>query len=627
MNHHDDIQYLKILYFQANRCWRSNNLKACLLICNILTNRLNELINSRRNLTYEVNQIKHLVWFLKIKCLADDYYVNESLLLNEDDIDDEDQVRVFSGTRQSRLGTSNRVGVATTTHHQTGEARKITTAGGVIEASRHRTAGGGILTGRMPSVSSRQSSRATTSYRPLTTSLTATQTAFSRSTRPLLKYSTCYLLSKMLFVYLYNAQSVSNKCPDYRQCLEYLNVVQNALRKRNSQSDTTEILKTNPNKGSLLVLTDQVNDERKKLGAFWLNCFGSCYYNLHMNKQAEEYFQQSISVNPKNLDSYAWLVKIYLRYNQPIKILKTCENGLKHSRNALLFNWMARVQSLIGDLYAANLSLRDSLNYYPTNLEALANVGYFAFYGDKLEQSLKCFQRIQQLSANQSTCLTRDINIVGGGSTAELFNNLALCNFYCGFYQKVMPLFNKAFLSSPSKQVTSDIWYNVSFLPLSCGFKNLAIACLRLALKNNSQNEEALNNLGVLKYECLINHTTHYKNRQELWSSNQQKQQHNTENELKNLNNHDEYQIIYDEAETYFRPLIETSSTNDSSGNVDDSIGCQPEMLYNMAIIKRRRGQLLASVKYCNLYLDYDQNNYHVRNILQEISQIVSHDG
>lgn len=616
-----DVQSLRILYFRANRCWRSNNLKTCLLICDALTSRLNELISTTKHPTQEVMQLKHLVWFLKIRCLANDYYVNEPLLLNEGDIDDEEQVRVFSGRSKSRIGTTNRVGVTTNTStHQTGDACKNATASGMVE-TRPRT--GGILTGRMPSVSSRQSSRATTAYRPLTTSLTATQTAFSRSTRPLLKYSTCQLLSKIMFEYLYNAQSVSNKCPDYRQCLEYLNVVQNTIRKHssrigNSQTNTS----SGNNKGSLLISTDQVNDERKSLGVFWLNCFGACYYNLHMNKQAEEYFQQSILLNPKHLDSYAWLVKIYLRYNQPLKILNTCENGLKHSRNALLYNWMARVQSLIGDLYAANLSLRDSLSFYPTNLEALANVGYFAFYSDNLERSLKCFQRIQQLSANQSACNIRDLNIIGGGSSAELFNNLALCNFYCGFYHKVMPLFSNAFLNSPSKEVTSDIWYNVSFLPLSCGFKNLAIACLRLSLKNNSQNEEASNNLGVLKYECQINDSIHYDNRQELWSCSTQQKQHNSEIELKNLDDHDQYRSMYDEAETYFRPLAETGQTDK---NINDPVDCQPEMLYNMAIIKRKRGQLLASVRYCNLYLNCDQNNHHVRNILREIRQIVSH--
>lgn len=613
MYHKEEIRSLRILYFQANRCWRSNNLKACLFICDALASQLNSLINSTQLSTHEIVQLKHLVWFLKIRCLANDHYVNESLLLNEGDIDDEDQVRVFSETRKSRVGRTNDFGV--TTAHQPGDSRKTTTAGGMVEA-RPRT--GGILTGRMPSVSSRQSSRATTSYRPLTTNLTATQTAFSRSTKPLLKYATCYLLSKILFEYLYNAQSVSNKCPDYRQCLEYLNVVQNANRKRRHKEYSEDRISFS--KSSLLISTNQVDDEQKSSGVFWLNCFGACYYNLHMNKQAEEYFQQSISLNPKYLDSYAWLVKIYLRYNQPHKILKTCEDGLKHSKNALLYNWMARVQSLIGDLYAANLSLRNSLSFYPTNLEALANVGYFAFYSDKLEQSLKCFQRIQQLSANHSTCQMKDLNSVGG-SSAELFNNLALCNFYCGFHHKVMPLFLRAFLSSPNREVTSDIWYNLSFLPLSCGFKNLAIACLRISLKNNSQNEEALNNLGVLKYQYQIDDTIHYDNRQELWSLGQQKQ-HDFGVELENLDDHD-HQNMYDEAETYFRPLIETS---EAERNTNDFVDLQPEMLFNMAIIKRKRGQLFASVRYCNHYLNYDQNNYHVRNILREISQIVSHD-
>lgn len=657
---HKSLDNLKVSYCRASRCWRSNNLRSCLKICNELTRELGSLTNNHREssqqLVVELARLKNLVWFLKIRCLADDYYVNESLLLNEDDIDSDDQVRTFSSaTRQSvaaRLSTATRMSMVT------GDAtvgKRLTTGTSGIVESRQRTA---ILTGKMASVSSRHSGRATTSYRPLTTSLTATQTAFSRSTRPILKYSTSCHLSKPLYEYLYNAQTVANKCPDYRQCLEYLNLVRNSLRKQNS--NRTKLQDKNKKSTSMkrqdssvtLIQIDDANDdgdsikERRSMGTFWLLSYGICYFNLHMNKEAEEYFKLAAKTNSKCLDAYTWLVKIYLRSNQPIKVVKVCEKGLINCKNPILYNWLARVQSLICDSYAANLSLRESLVYYPTNLEALANVGHFSFYGDKLEQALKCFERIDQLTANQLSSMNQFVGenpasqSLGSNSTAELLNNLAICNFYCGNYHKVIPLFQRAFLSSPSKEITSDIWYNVSFIPISCGMKNLAIACLKLAIRNDSQNEEAINNLGVLKYGQLINDTHHYENKQEQWANwagmgkKSSTSSGRPASTLANLTDQQrlQQQAFFNEVETYFCPPVPDQSIfEDEDGQPEQAtpinLGLgQPEMLYNMAVVKRRRGQLLASSNYCKLYLETDQNNYIIRNLQEEIKELISHD-
>lgn len=636
-----ELVKLQIDYIKATRCWSSNNLKSCLLICDRLTKKVLLLATSsqgknNQNLLRQLNQLKQLIWFLKIRCLAEDYYVNESLLLNEDDIEnDDDQISVLktattrgpsTQSRRRELGSSF------------GRSRRTNTSGSAIDNGRVRT---GILTGRVSStITSSSSSRhyqrsgitktVTSSYKPLTTNLTATQTAFSRSTRPLLKYSTCHLLSKLAFEYLYNAQAATNACPDYRQCLEYLNLVHSSIRKRvkvvssSDKSSSTQLISTE---------IESSNDHRKVLGTFWLMAFGICYFNLRMSKQAEEYFQQALSLNPKHLDIYTWLIKTYLRSNQLNKVLKTCQSGLSQCEgSSILFNWMARVQSISSDLFAANISLRESLKYDPTNIEALANVGHFAFYsGDKIEFSLKCFERIQQLSMNQSI----DVN-ESNSSLAQLMNNLALCNFYSGFYHKVVPLFMKAFLNSPNKEVTSDIWYNVSFVVLNFGLKNLAMACLKLSLKNNSQNEEAINNLGVLKYNHLIDDDqVHYYNRQELWALPAKNCYDDEQDVAKNLNNLNEdvssFKNKFDEAETYFTPInLNMTTTGDkanTSFDVDLIVQQQPETLYNMALIKNKRGQLLASVLYSNLYLEHDSENYHIRNLIKDVKQLISHDG
>lgn len=636
------ISRARIDYFKAIRCWRANNLKFSLDLCNELTITLSKLRSNDQS-----EQMKQLVWFLKMKCLAESYYVNESLLLDEEDIENnEDQVRVLTGTRLSRDQSFLRNTTARTIGNEI-SAKRMTAAGMTHDIKRPMT---GIVTGRMSSLSSRQSSRIGTSYRPLTTSLTATQTAFSRSTRPLLRYATNRLLAKPAFEYLYNAQSVTNKCPDYRQCLEFLNLVQSNLRKQRrimakNKSLTNGQAEVTKKQDRLVSASESIEDDKKLLGVSWLLSFGICYFQLKMNKQAEEYIELAVELDPSHVDPYTWLVKIYLRSDQPMKVLKTCELGLKHSKNPMLYNWLARVHSLMGDFYIAHSSLRESLEFFPTNIEALANVGHFAFYSDKQEQALKCFERIELMTANQGAAsLDISHNLTSGG-VSKLLNNLALCNFYCGFYHKVMPLFSRAMLNSPSKEVTSDIWYNVSFVAMSCGMINMAIACLKLSLRNNSQNQEAMNNLGVLKYSRYIDEQIHFANRLELSTFQRPgatKPDGDSSDLLENFDDHQDWKRLFDDAESHFTSQIvskiptdacNSASTDQLSESPTDepALGSAseydlPESLYNMAVIKRQRGQLLAALCYCNLYKLHDQGNHQVRRILSEIRQMVMHD-
>lgn len=568
------------------------------------------------------------------------------MLLNENDIDSDDQVRTFTSNTSKRPSLSRQN--ATSGRTQLGRMGTSGTGAfgpGGVQSGRSTA----ILTGRMTSTSSRQTAgRASSSYRPLTTSLTASQTAFSRSTRPLLKYANDEFLSKLIYEYLYNVQKVTNKCPDYRQCLEYLNIVQQRYRSKtnkHSESWNEKYIKeklidiTETEQGGSSSISDHVYGN---LDTFWLLAFGICYFNLRMNKLAYDYFEAALKSNDRQLDAYLWLVKIHLRQNEPFSVLRVCDDGLRKCKSAILFNWKARVQSLIQDSFAAHSSLRESLKFYPTNIEALANVGYFSFHSDKLEQALKCFERIIQLSLNsQGTSYLSGGSAIGAVATGsslglmtsscELLNNLALCNFYCGNLTKVLPLFQQAFLCSPSKEVTSDIWYNISFLPLNFGCTNLAIACLQLALKNDSQNEQAVNNLGVLKYGWLIDEPINYYNRQELWSMpisgpTAVEKRHNLENLDKH---HRRQQVLFDEAETCFsiaKVRKNSVTTNGQSQLEEDITHAQPEMLCNMALVKNRRGQLLACVEYCRRYLEFDSGNRMMKNLLRDIKKLVAHD-
>jgi tetratricopeptide (TPR) repeat protein len=631
---------LKAIYCQADRCWRTNNFKSCLQLCDRLSRLLrNDALQEESSI--DLSQMSNLVWFLKIKCLSEDHFVDESLLLNEDDIESDEQVQTYvPDTRQS---TTRRKTAQTGTSRAFGELdRRKLTSGMRVDTSRgqQRT---GMMTGKMPTRSaSRHTGRATSSYRPLTTSLTATQTAFSRSTRPLLRYSTSRYLSKPIYGYLYNAQKVNNKWPDYRQCLEYLNLVPSLRMRQAQDKNLTQmvqqtVVKRQPSEVQSIAVSDECSASERGSSPFWFLSNAICYFNLKMHKLAEDYLHLALETNPKYLDPYMWLIKVYLRLNQPLKVLKTCEDGLKNTRSSILYNWKARVQSLLNHDHAAHLSFRESIKYYPTNIEALANVGYYSFYGDKLELSLKCFERIYQLSSSSiglSGSSGGDSLMSDNCSEAELLNNLALANFYCGHYMKAMPLFQRAFLSSPNKEITSNIWYNISFIPLSFGSRQLAIACLRLALKNDSQNEDAINNLGVLKYDHLINDPLHYGNRQEFWSSGgTQSGSTRSANESANSQSACDFrrqQALFDDAETYFS-APQSDAQLESNFDDEDTEPCanlgSPGMLYNMAVLKRKRGQLLASERYCRMYLESDQNNHLIRSILHEIREFVSHDG
>lgn len=593
----DSLTPLKLDYIRAYRCWRANHLDSCLQISTSLKQKLpdqpDQSNESSLNTCSRLSQLKLLVWFLNIRCLVDDCDTNESLLLNESDIESSGKVQTFTSDAKTRGSIATRTSKGVDSRM----SRRPTTAGVRLE-TRQRTA---IITGNVPSVSSRRSGMSTSSYRPLTTKLTATQTAFSRSTRPLLKYSTCPFLSRTFFEYLYITQTITNKCPDFRQCLEFLNLAKSTLDSRDNEKGQHQ-------DDSVLVSTEDDTRKLSRLGLYWLVAFGKCYYNLHMSKNAEEFFETAIALNQKYLDPYTWLVKVYLKTNQPAKVLKTCEDGLKENKSPILYDWLARIQSLLANNYVSNRTLRKSLQLYPTNIEALANVAYFAFYTNKTEQSLKCYERIYRLSASNSTIVGCDLN-----NSAELLNNLALCNFYNGYYHNVIPLFLRAFLSSPSRVTTSDLWYNLSFIPMSCGFKNLAASCLRLALKSNSQNEEAMNNLGVLKYQTLVEDSIHYPNRQEHWSTDNRRASFGYENsESSSLT-----QLA--DAEAYFCPQnCDTSGTDQYFG--------LPEMLYNMVMIKKRRGQLSDAVKYSRLYLEYDPADSHIKTLINDIRQLVSHD-
>ena len=80
-----------------------------------------------------------------------------------------------------------------------------------------------------------------------------------------------------------------------------------------------------------------------------------------------------------------------------------------------------------------------------SNLEAVACIASYHFYMDQPEVALRFYKRLIQL----------------GVSSAELWNNMALCCFYDAQYDMFYTCFERA-LQLADDTNKADIWYNIS---------------------------------------------------------------------------------------------------------------------------------------------------------------------
>lgn len=683
------IRLLKIDYFCAHRYWVANDLSYCAKILEKLAINFNKLIiNQTIADNHQVKELKQLIWHLKIKCITDQNYIDEPLLLNDDEVEGkEDQIKVLTrphrnsslasySTDRPKTGFDKSV-VSMTERIHTTTSRPST--GTHVFSSRRRS---GAITGRMSSLnSSRGATALGTSYRPLTTSLNESQTAFSRSTRSLLKFANNRMLAKIMFSYLYNVQVSSSKCPDFRQCLEFLylayqsrldelsNETKNIgnITGQEARSQQEETMSRANRRGKSIRIKEMATD----FDYFWLCSYGKCYYNLNMLRLSEENFLNCVKKEPMFVEAYAWLIKIYLSRNELIRMLEICNQGVERTKSSILQNWLSRIQTILGMHQQAYLTSTKLLLIDPTNFEALANVGYYCFYSGKYEEALKCFERIDMLCGSSTTSLFDTMtelgnelnetnmlasieqqtliemaNVAASNSSSqtisvELLNNLALCYLYSGQYHLVIPLLQKALNNTKSQLEASDIWYNMSFVCVNCGCLQLAIECLNLSIKFNSQNQEAVNNLGVLKYKSLIegyNNQVHFQNRLELSSYNmslnnnndniQSEHKHECENETQT--EYIEKDKLLEQAESYFNPFNPNANSDkdiymsDMSQYLFDS--CEPEMLFNMALVKEQRGQLYQALSYLKAYLQFEPNNWQALKMIKEIKGIIQND-
>lgn len=114
----------------------------------------------------------------------------------------------------------------------------------------------------------------------------------------------------------------------------------------------------------------------------------------------------------------------------------------------------------------------------------MANIAAYYFYQDQPEIATKMYQRLMQL----------------GMSTAELWNNLALCCFYSNKFDLFFTCFSRALdLARDQPLELSDIWYNIGTVYISLGNAEFAARCFRLSISCDPEHSESLNNLAVLE--------------------------------------------------------------------------------------------------------------------------------
>lgn len=615
------------------RLWRCHDTSKALSVIDATSSQLRVIISKLKeetelNASYRISKqsqrqssnslspgmllVRSQLWFIRMKCLTDYNYIDESFILNEDEFD--------SGTEQiMNVAPSSRHTMGLNSTDTKGLTTSRQTVTNQLSQGRSTTTTAGMMTGKRTSHNSRQSS----SYRPLTTGLTASQTAFSRSTESLIKYACQGLMAKPVFDYLYSVQKSSNKYPDFRQCLDYITSTATSTSSANSFSVNEEVpAHTRANISSTFDI--------KQMTPFWLISSGKCYYNLNMARVAESYFSIAINTNPWLIDAYLWEIKVFLKLGQPLKVIRLCEEGLKYHKNSssILMNWLARTYSFMNKLYLANVTTWNVLKSNPVDLEALTNAGYFAFYNDQIEVAMNCFERIHQLSMVHAVTyeeftdneINKDNKLIGTHQLSvmspQLLNNLALCYFYSGYLNRAIPIFLEAFTHSDSSETTSDIWYNLSFICLHSGFEKLATICLELSLKCYPQNGQANNNLGVLKYRDFVDSNIHFKSLIETNEKIYKSASDKNGNPI-DCNNPRSINMALDQAETHFSPIC-----------ADDDMFylSHPESLFNLAVVKEKGGKLLQASKLLKLYLQQNPDNEIASKMLGDIRSMIMFD-
>ncbi|XP_003383822.3 PREDICTED: tetratricopeptide repeat protein 8-like [Amphimedon queenslandica] len=441
--------------FMALTLFRHRRFGDCLDICNQLL---------------EKNPRDQAVWFLKVRSLTEQTYIDETEVEDEgiaeltmDDNKIADVARPGTSLRQPTAVATGRIGTSQGVRPVSQVGRPVS---GFLRPGTQMGGGGTSLEQAIKAPRTAQTARPITSssgrfIRLGTASmLTEPGGSFIDVTKlNLATYAQKPALAKVLFEYLFHHES------NFRSALQ---------------------------------LAAHATESCRFEDWWWKVQLGKCYYRLGLYRDAEGQYLSALRSNKVPhpitkgtteyfhcIDMYLYLCKLYIKLDQPLKALEYYRKGLeKFPKDTSLLIGMARIYEGLSDTDQSIQHYREALQSDSTCVEAIACIATNYFYSDQPEIALSYYRRLLQM----------------GVYNAELFNNLGLCCYYAQQYDFSLSCFQKS-LSLASLETLADIWYNIGQLAVGTGDTKLAYQCFKLAITHDNNHAEAYNNLGVLEWQ------------------------------------------------------------------------------------------------------------------------------
>uniref|UniRef100_A0A0K0F3T8 Tetratricopeptide repeat protein 8 (inferred by orthology to a human protein) n=1 Tax=Strongyloides venezuelensis TaxID=75913 RepID=A0A0K0F3T8_STRVS len=421
-------------FYKALVLFKTNKIQECHKVCNSIL---------------EKNPLDQAAWSLKLGCFTEETYIDE---LENDEIG---MVDIFMDdniiSKDARPGTSFN--------------RPLTTASGTSsQVIRPRTTAGRPISGVV---------RPQTIARPGTMEKALRSSRTSKSSRPVSSSSVRQLR-------LGTASMIAQKEGPF------VNLARLNIDKYASDNSVNKYLFEYVfyHEGDMKI-AHQIAATATKVNEYedwyWKNALGKVYFKLGMFKDSEKQFMSSLK-NFKNVETFAFVAKVYTRLDQPNTAIDHLRYGLQIFRDDVtLQTHLARIYEQLGNIKQSITIYTDLLRLDASNIEAIACLGTHAYYNEQPEQALGYYRRILQMGVNNAT----------------LFMNLGLCCFASQQLDLAIACIEKS-LYLATDDIQADIWYNVAYIAISNGDQISAARCYRLAIAHNPDHAESYNNLGVI---------------------------------------------------------------------------------------------------------------------------------
>lgn len=260
---------------------------------------------------------------------------------------------------------------------------------------------------------------------------------------------------------------------------------------------------------------------------WWKLQAGKCYYRLGLWKEAEEYFNSSLKMEPMPI-TVLHMCKVLARLDQPEKIFgalcnitqfkppttltslfqgkETFSAAFNGCFNKELFLQMARILQELGLEDESVAVYKHVVTRLDAGcLESLAQMASYYFYHDQPEVSVRHYKRMLQCSG--SAALSKNADTGGKAMLSRsptLWNNFALACLHAQQWDFTVKCLLQALAlcnddGIVDDELESEIWYNLGFLMLSVYDAVAAQRCWTVAVAKCPMHCEAANNLAALK--------------------------------------------------------------------------------------------------------------------------------